>query len=320
MPVRKLVNPKRKKRLSLRGRRRDARGRLLPKKNRRRNNPKRRATRRAYRLKPRVKVNRTRRRLKVKRSRSKSNPHLVLMGLNPVRGGSHMRKLKKKRKNPSRRHRYTLKARPRHNRRRSYRLRRTMNPFGMRWGEFAETSAFAIVGGVASRSLPQYLLPNQNQGLVGYGLNAVTTALLAWLAGKVRPAAGKGVAIGGAVMLGGRVISDYFGKTLVTFGLVDNSGKAQGTAAVSAPAQSTTQLGAGDLAFDLRGYKASYFPLPMTSAKDLTYAKPWQGDINSLQAMISAGKKGASAGASHGPAGNATSTAAKTSGRYGSLM
>ena len=324
MPVRKLVNP-RKKRLSLRNRRRDGKGRLLPKKHNRRratgraSHPKARS-RRSYTLKPRKKVNRARK-YKV-RSRSKHNPHLVLMGLNPIKGGSHhMRRLKKK-KNPSRkrRARYSLKARTRHNpRRRRYSLRRGTihNPFGGKWSELIEISLAATAGGVAARTIPQALAPNQNQGVKGYAMNIAAGGALAWLGGKVRPNIGKGIAIGTIVMVGARVISDYFGKTLVTFGLMDNAGAATGTAAVTAPAQATTQLSAGDLAFDLRGYKASYFPLPMTSNKDLTSTKPWQGDIASLQAQLATKGRG---GITPGPAANATSTKGSRSGRYGSVM
>jgi len=306
MPVRirKLVNPK--KRRSLRNRRRDRRGRLLPikaKTNRKRG---------SYSLKPRRKVNRPRKRIVRHEGR---NPSLVLMGLNPVRTGSHYMK-KKKKKNA--RHHYKLKARRnpsgvRHHR--SYRLRRRGNPFGITWGKFAENLLEVLFGGFGARLIPQYALPSYNNGLPGYGMNVVSTAVLAYLAEMVRKGAGLPVALGGSMMTLSRIVSDKWGKTLVTFGVTDQSGATAGTAAVTAPAATTSQLSQGDLAFDLRGYKATYFPLPTKSQSDLTTAVPWAGDIATLKAMIAAKGKGAIT-----PGAQATATSTAKSGRYGPIM
>ena len=62
--------------------------------------------------------------------------------------------------------------------------------------------------------IPQLLLKDSNTGIFGYGANALTAVALSWAAERfVSSNAGKGVLIGGAVMLGGRLISDFFGCT-----------------------------------------------------------------------------------------------------------
>ena len=319
MPVRKLVNPRRKKKNSLRGRRRDARGRLLKMRAR---NPRKRT----YKLRARKAVKRPRK-LKANRRRA-GNPSLVLMGLNPVRSGGHM---KKKKKNAARRHHYRIKAR-RHNPagvRRHYRVRRRRstvhNPFGMTWPKLFEQAFEVLIGGFGARLIPQYALPNQNQGIAGYGLNAITTALLAALGEWVRKGSGAPVAFGGILMTVSRIVSDKWGKTLVTFGLVDQStGLPSGTAAITAPAATTTQLSAGDLAFDLRGYKATYFPLPTVSDKGaMTTTAPWSSDLANLQAAIAAlqtkGKGGGGFAPGKMPAPTSTSSK-KGMGRFGPIM
>jgi len=310
MPVRKLVNPHRRRSVK-----RNASGRFM----------KARKAARKYHLRPRKKVNRRRRltRTPAHVNRRRRNPSLVLMGLNPVRRSTMKRNRKKKNPGAHRRgHHYSLRARRPNPHVRHYRLRRRRNPFGLGNTEFLETSAFALLGGIATRAIPQAIAPTYNQGLVGYGLNAVTVAALSWLGGKWRKAAGLGIGIGGVVMLGGRIIQDYFGKQLVTFGLIDtSSGTSAGATAVTAPSSSTSSLSQGDLAFDLRGYKTTYFPLPSAGSKDLTTATPWSDDISKLQAQIAAasakGKGGSgSAFRAAGPAPQATSSALSGPKRY----
>lgn len=318
MPVRKLVNPKRRKKFTLRNRRRDNKGRLLPKKkrvNRARPRPK-------FKLRPRKKVNRARK-LKLNRRRA-SNPSLVLMGLNPVRSGGRHMKARKKKKNPQKH--YALKARARHNmHRRRYSLRRTKNPFGVTWPKVFEQALEVLIGGFGARLLPQYVASQYNNGAAGYGLNAVSTALLSLGFEYFRKGAGLPVALGGLLMTASRIVSDKWGKTLVTFGLVDQStGAATGTAAVTSPAASTQALSQGDLAFDLRGYKTTYFPLPTVSAPGgITTGVPWSSDLAKVQAMVTAMQAkghGASASAGFSPGKSVSATSTKKSGRYSMTM
>jgi hypothetical protein len=67
-------------------------------------------------------------------------------------------------------------------------------------------------------------------------------------------------------------------------------------ATTNAPAAATQSLSQGDLAFDLRDYRGTYFPLPSsTTNKNLTSKQPWSGDITKLQNLLTAGTKGAPA-------------------------
>jgi hypothetical protein len=110
-----------------------------------------------------------------------------------------------------------------------------------------KTAAWAIAGGVATRALPQMFMSQYNTGLMGYGMNLLTAAGLAWVGDRFLGAnASRGILIGGLVMLGGRIISDYFGKDVVTFG--------------------GGLLGAyGDPSFDLGLYEPNQFVVPTVS-------------------------------------------------------
>jgi hypothetical protein len=128
-----------------------------------------------------------------------------------------------------------------------HRRRHRHNPFGITGGDALKTAAWAIAGGVATRALPQMFLPQYNTGIMGYGLNLLTAAGLAWAGDRFMGAtAGKGILLGGLVMLGGRIISDYFGKDVVSFG--------------------GGLLGAyGDPSFDLGLYEPNQFVVPTVS-------------------------------------------------------
>lgn len=66
-----------------------------------------------------------------------------------------------------------------------------------------------LVSAVATRQLPQLILSTSNAGMEGYAANAVTALVATWLAGAFGgPAAGRGAAIGGAVIILDRVLSD----------------------------------------------------------------------------------------------------------------
>ncbi len=132
--------------------------------------------------------------------------------------------------------------------------RRRRNPLSLGGRELIPTALWAIAGGVATRAIPQLLLKDSNTGIFGYGANALAAVSLSWLAERfVSPNAGKGVLIGGAVMLGGRLIADFFGKSLVSFGDVFGT---TGTAGMGAH---------GDPSFDLGLYTPGEFVVPTWS-------------------------------------------------------
>jgi hypothetical protein len=66
-----------------------------------------------------------------------------------------------------------------------------------------------LASAVATRQLPQLILSASNSGIEGYAANAVTGLVATWIAGAFGgPAAGRGAAIGAAVILLDRVLSD----------------------------------------------------------------------------------------------------------------
>jgi hypothetical protein len=221
------------------------------------------------------------------------------------------RKVKKVKRNRSRLFgsRHGLKRNPhvRHYRQRKH------NPFGFNWTQFVGLAGAAIVGGIGTRAIPEYFAPSYNQGPTGYLLNALVAGGGAYLVSLIDKTWALGVAVGGAVMIAGRVASDYFGKTLVTFAsITPGTNVAQPTASVAAPASTLSGL-AGDLPFNLRGslgkYAQSYFALPTSSqqGKDaLVQGKPWASDIQSALAAKAAKKQG--------------SAVSLKSGRYAMLM
>lgn len=120
-------------------------------------------------------------------------------------------------------------------------------------------SVSAIGGGIVTRSLPQAVLPNQNTGVLGYGLNILTAAIGSTVVTKFT----KNARIGGMFLLGGivmtvsRVIDDYFGAQLVTFAQFNPGG---------------SPMLSGDSKFDYQVHKRlsgvyvdSTFPLPTNS-------------------------------------------------------
>ena len=233
MPTVRLVNPKRSRvrRANAKRRRRDGHGRFVKRK-RGRNpaagggelllmNPKRRRVRhRSHHRNPRRRHYRRRR----------NNPVSYAVA------------------RPVRRRRRSYAMNPRHHRRRRH------NPLGLSGQQIMATSLWAIAGGVATRALPQIFLKEGNTGIMGYGANALTAGILAWAADRfISRNAGQGVLLGGMVMLGGRVISDLFGKTLVSFGDVFGT-------------TGTSGLGAhGDPSFDLGIYVPNEFVVPTWS-------------------------------------------------------
>lgn len=176
-----------------------------------------------------------------------SNPSLVLMGLNP----------NQKRRNMAKHRSYRN-----HHHLRRHSLR---NPFGKATKDFLATAGWAIVGGVATRAIPENFLSNYNTGAIGYVMNAAVALGGGYGLGAVGlgPDAGFGFALGGVVMLAGRIVSEVFGKTVVQFSYPFGAGASAPAAAMAAPT-GTSGLGRfGDPAFNLGSYVRPYpFPLP----------------------------------------------------------
>lgn len=228
-------------------------------------NPKRSRVRRANAKRVRRKRDSSGRFLKRKRGRNPAAGGGELLLMNPKR-----RRVRRNRAHHGRRRNYRRRrknpvsyamARPVRRRRRSYankmhvvRRRRHRNPFGISGREVVGTALWAIAGGVATRAIPQLLLKDGNTGIMGYGANALTAGVLAFAADRfIGGSAGKGVLLGGLVMLGGRIIADFFGKTLVSFGDVFGT-------------TGTSGLGAhGDPSFDLGLYVPNEFVVPTWS-------------------------------------------------------
>jgi hypothetical protein len=120
------------------------------------------------------------------------------------------------------------------------RRRRSSNPTfgGMSTTDLLWMGGAALADGVLCRAIPQMLAPTYNVGWTGYGLNALTGGLGAWLLGKFNRRAGQGAWIGMIVAVGQRIISEQFG-----------AGSAGATGGMS-----------GDLDFDLGYYLSDPFP------------------------------------------------------------
>lgn len=175
---------------------------------------------------------------------------------------------------PVRRRRRSYAMNPRHHHR-----RRRHNPLGLTGQQIIATSLWAIAGGVATRALPQMFLQASNTGIMGYGANALTAGVLAWAADRfISRNAGQGVLLGGMVMLGGRIVSDLFGKTLVSFGDVFGT----------TPTAGTSGLGAhGDPSFDLGLYVPNEFVVPTWSDTAYqTQSYPFMGPSSAITAPM----------------------------------
>lgn len=166
---------------------------------------------------------------------------------------------RRRRSNPRRSHRRsrnaTLVMRNRHHRR-----RRNPSSIGASLGNLKGLlmdSAYAIAGGIATRSVPQAVLPNQNTGLMGYGLNILTAAVGSAAITKFTKNARAGgmFLLGGIVMTVGRAIDDYFGAQLVSFAAINPGG---------------SPMLSGDSTYDMKVhrrlsgvYRDANFPLPI---------------------------------------------------------
>lgn len=180
----------------------------------------------------------------------------------------------RKRRVTARSRRRTLRRNPRliraHHRRRR-RLRR--NPFGSNYRNLGEMSLAAVICGVGARAIPEKVdaLSSMNNGITGYALNFISGAALAWLLTKtpLRENGGVGGLVGTIAQVGGRIVSDRWGKTVVTFNLPTGPG------AAAVPAQMSGMGAFGDPAFNLGAYVKPYaFPLPNDGRKVAVPAAP----------------------------------------------
>jgi len=193
--------------------------------------------------------------------------------------------------NPHRRHRrrnYRFGSRRRNrvvymHARRSYRRRH--NPFlSVPVGELVALTGWAVVGMAGTRIIPQMVLPSQNSGIMGYGLNAVTAVGLSWLGGKFGGTrAAQGILIGGMVGLATRILTDMLGGTQAgAWGL------------------------SGDLDFDLGFYIPNSFAVPTTGQgpyllnPGITGAPMQAGGVPTMQPVAIAPGSGQAAAAAGG--------------------
>ena len=120
-------------------------------------------------------------------------------------------------------------------RRNRHHHRRRRNPFGVDSGAITSI-LWGSAGYVAARAVPAMALPNQNSGIMGYGLNLATAFVMKMV---VPGSAGNELFVGGAIATVTRIVSDNLGAKIA--GL------------------------SGDPAFTLGAYWSSYFAVPTVS-------------------------------------------------------
>jgi hypothetical protein len=109
--------------------------------------------------------------------------------------------------------------------RKHHSYRRHRNPIlGMSGGDLLVETVAAVGNGVATRVIPQMLLGTNNVGILGYGANAATGLVGAWLASKFNQKAGHGALLGAAVALFSRILSDTMGQNALGGGLSGDMG------------------------------------------------------------------------------------------------
>jgi hypothetical protein len=191
-------------------------------------------------------------RTSLKRSKSSkrgANPALILMGLgNPRTERSSM--AKRRRHHIVRHHHYRS------------------NPFGVDTKKVLVVGGWAIVGGVATRAIPENFLSGYNSGVIGYLMNAAIAFGGGYgihaVGGPAWSDSAFGFVVGGVVALAGRIVSDVFGKTVVQFQYPLGAGKGAAAQPTAAVPTGTSGLGRfGDPSFNLGRYVKPYgYPLP----------------------------------------------------------
>ena len=188
----------------------------------RRHNVARHRRRTRPRLHARAKPRKQNRRRAAHRTRRRSNPGEILSLVLPNRGGRKGKKMaahRRKKRNRVHHRRRNAGHRRVHHRRRS-------NPFGGgAVTDLLTNSVFIIAGAVGSKLLTQAVLGASNVGVMGYGGNAIATAVLGWAAHSFmrNEKARNAIIAGGAVQIVLRLIQDYtpFGKYAQLTGVGD---------------------------------------------------------------------------------------------------
>lgn len=151
----------------------------------------------------------------------------VLMGGTPERSHQMAKSRKRKKaKRPGKNYRkgfFAKKSNPFWKKKKGRRARRS-NPFLPVTGrELLYVSGGALAGGLGARIIPENTpgISKYNSGFAGYALNLVSGYAVAkaigWLFG---PKAEEGALAGTILMTGSRIVSDNFGRTIVSFGRV----------------------------------------------------------------------------------------------------
>jgi hypothetical protein len=164
---------------------------------------------------------------KAKAAKRRATPKIMLLGGNPSERSTMSAKKKSKKKRPGKNYSKKKngffaksKKNPMMGKKRS--KPRGRNPIlPIPGGEFGKGLVGVVGGGLGARLIPENVpfLSQYNNGFVGYGLNLLTTFLLAKVAKwGLGAKAEEGAYYGGILMTGSRFISDRFGKQIVTFG------------------------------------------------------------------------------------------------------
>lgn len=196
----------------------------------------------------------------------------------------HHHKSNKRRRTRKRNFKLFGKSRRRNPVYRIKRHRRRRNPAGL--GDLKQltiSASAAIAGGIATRAIPEAIVPAQNKGFLGYALNVGTAIIVGMAAGKFfGPSVGDAATLGGIVMTAGRVIQDQFDYKAVEFG--------------SLPAGLLPSL-SGDRAYRLAGdYVPANFPLPQSSLPGGRLALPAPVEAAAVVASLSRKRNGMAGG------------------------
>jgi hypothetical protein len=95
---------------------------------------------------------------------------------------------------------------------------RRRNPFGVDRASIT-LAAWGVAGGVGAQALPAIILPAQNTGFMGYGLNLISAIALKMVGDAVLGKnAGDGMLTGGLIATGLRIVKDQFGAQIPGLG------------------------------------------------------------------------------------------------------
>ena len=114
------------------------------------------------------------------------------------------------------------------------------------FGDYAVNGIFVVAGALGTKLLTQMLLGANNTGIMGYGANALSGAVLWFITDKTlhNPAASSGIISGTVVQLIIRLINDYtpFGQYISQLGMGDYQAQAFLTPQVLVDPVNSTQI------------------------------------------------------------------------------